>query len=725
MRVAIVHYHLQPGGVTSVIHSAVAALSRAGIASVVLTGEAGNHPLDSATREIPGLGYLDRRGDFTAAVLIDALRHAAAEALGGPPDLWHFHNHSLGKNCLLPDVVAQLADEGERLVLQIHDLAEDGRPANYPLIAGRDHLYPIAPGIHYTFLNRRDRDVFTAAGLPPECATVLPNPVVADPSTTTLDASRPAILFAPIRGIRRKNLGELVLLAALSPPNCAFAISRAPTNPAARPIHETWQRFARSHGFRIEFDVVDQFAPAADATADFASWIDHATHFVTTSVAEGFGLPFLEAVAAGKPLIGRDLPMLTAELEGHGIHAGRLYQRILVPLDWLTLSILRDHFATTLERTFRAYRRPLRDWEIQASFEDFTASGSLDFGNLPEPLQQAVIEKAAEQQDRADLLVESAGQTEPLVDWLARAIAAREPLATPADLVPFSLETYQQSLTTLYSELLAQPVTSVRHFPQDRILAAFLDPKTFHFLLSALPPTRPPAGKFRAAIFDIYGTLQSGPPGAIQPDLAADPRLRQLLETAGYPAPPSPTTALHSAVVRHHAAAGFAFPEIDLRDLWREVLELGPEVDLLPLIEATEAAWHPTDPMPGAAEFVQRLARAGISLGLLSNAQVHTLSTLGGIADLFPPELTILSYQHGIAKPAPDLFQLLADRLAARGILPHETLFIGNDPRQDILPAAAAGFKTALFTGHPDSLRDGECTPDIRFETWDELHRWF
>jgi putative hydrolase of the HAD superfamily len=155
-----------------------------------------------------------------------------------------------------------------------------------------------------------------------------------------------------------------------------------------------------------------------------------------------------------------------------------------------------------------------------------------------------------------------------------------------------------------------------------------------------------------------------------------------------------------------------------LRRIWREVLSLELEIDTAPLVEAIESVWHPIRPMPGAAEFIQHLSRAGISLGLLSNAQCNTLPSLGDIKDLFAPELTILSFHHGIAKPSPVLFEMLSDRLAGRGISPAETLYIGNDPLQDIAPAAACGFKTALFTGHPDSIRPGECHPDHEFSHW-------
>jgi FMN phosphatase YigB (HAD superfamily) len=53
-----------------------------------------------------------------------------------------------------------------------------------------------------------------------------------------------------------------------------------------------------------------------------------------------------------------------------------------------------------------------------------------------------------------------------------------------------------------------------------------------------------------------------------------------------------------------------------------------------------------------------------------------------------------------------------------------ETLFIGNDPLQDIAPAAARGLKTALFTRHPDSFRPGDCTPDFVIRKSSDRRIW-
>jgi len=728
MRIAIVHYHLKPGGVTRVIETASGVLTAAGIAHVILTGDCESHGASALLhRVVPGLGYLEEPGDLTAARLVAELRAAATDAHGALPDVWHFHNHSLGKNRLLPHVISLIAAENEAIVLQIHDLAEQGRPENYPCLAGIRGLYPFSPRIHYAFLNPRDLALFIMAGLPPAYGSLLPNPVsVIAAAQPALTGAGPPLLLAPVRGIRRKNLGELVLLAALAPEGTRVAISRAPENPAALPIHDQWRKFASKHRLAIGFDVVDHFMPATGAATDFDSWIHHATHFVTTAVSEGFGFTYLESVAHGKPLIGRNLAHLTADHARHGIRAGRLYDAILVPIEWVDISLLRDHLTIDMERDHRLYQRPFTGNPVRRALDAMIQDGLVDFGNLPEPLQQGIIERLADPSERAVPLVRSGDTLLPLIDWLADVLAQRSPTATPDQLAPYSPANYQKSIIALYERLIESPASPIRHVPADEILTHHLRPENFHFLLSSLRPESSAKRQFRAVIFDVYGTLLIAPPGGVKPDPLADPVLRDVLRQFGHTPPDSPSTALHEAVLRHHAASGNPFSEIDLRDLWREILSIGEDEDeVTPLVMAIEDAWHPAQPMPGAGGFIQRLARLGMSLGILSNAQCNTLPSLGPIADLFAPELILLSYQHGIAKPSPDLYQMLAGRLAGRGIQPHETLFIGNDPHQDIVPAASAGFHTALFTGHPDSLRPGDCAPDITFKSWSQLSSMF
>jgi FMN phosphatase YigB (HAD superfamily)/glycosyltransferase involved in cell wall biosynthesis len=703
MRVAILHYHLHHGGVTRVIESSSQALIAAGIQHVVLHGGV-----------IPALGYTDSRDPRQAEKLVADLRREAASALGGAPDLWHFHNHSLGKNGLLPAVIQQLAEAGERLVLQIHDLAEEGRPTNFAAIADCLSLYPIAPQIAYAFVNSRDRENFIQAGLPELQAVPIPNPI---PLREITAAAARSIWFAPIRGIRRKNLGELVLLAALAPVGTLVAVSREPLDSAALVIHQGWRDFAHRLNLPIEFAVTDRLAPAEGAAPDFGSWIDHASHYVSTSVAEGFGLPFLEAVAHGKPLVGRNIPHLTAE---QNTHSEWLYDRLLVPTDWISPTRLERHLAATLELHCRAYRGESAD-EFATSVQRLHFDGAyVDFANLPESLQQTVIETLEDPVMKSQLLVEISGNREPAVDWLAHATSDPLPLS-PALLDPYSLNRYQENLTNFYQNLLAQAPAPVSYLTPSRILAAYFKPEGFHFLCSVPPKIPFFAATFRAVIFDIYGTLLIAPKTGVKVDPPADPMLGSILTAHGYTPPDSLSSALHAAVLRHHAASEAKFPEVDLRELWREILQLDSDTNLNSLVQEIEANWHPSQLMPGAEALIHHLAESGFALGLLSNAQCNTLPALGEISGLFDPNLTLLSYQHGIAKPAPELFQKLAVTLADRGIAAEETLFIGNDPRQDIFPAQALGFKTAMFLGHPDSLRSGECLPDYAIHHFLEL----
>ena len=199
MKIALVHYHLEPGGVTRVLENTIQSWKDSGKGPddwVILSGRPYTGKILDQVRVVEGLDYATLTDSIDPNTLRLRMEDAARDALGQLPDLWHVHNHSLGKNCLVPHVVARLAREDERIVLQIHDLAEQGRPANYQLVANCRTLYPFSPRIRYAFLNSRDRDIFTAAGLPPENATLLPNPVSTAPLSDSPADSPSPILFA-------------------------------------------------------------------------------------------------------------------------------------------------------------------------------------------------------------------------------------------------------------------------------------------------------------------------------------------------------------------------------------------------------------------------------------------------------------------------------------------------------------------------------------------------
>jgi putative hydrolase of the HAD superfamily len=180
-------------------------------------------------------------------------------------------------------------------------------------------------------------------------------------------------------------------------------------------------------------------------------------------------------------------------------------------------------------------------------------------------------------------------------------------------------------------------------------------------------------------------------------------------------------------------AAGNVWPEIKTEEIWagyrggipggwelpqkmrRSLEKIGPRAAARcagrELALHYELALNPVYPMPHAERVLRSLVSGGIRLGIISNAQFYSPLLFNAFfgespAEMgFCPELLIYSFEEGEAKPSPRLFNMARERLAEQNIKPEETLYIGNDMRNDIIPATEAGFKAALFAGDRRSLR--------------------
>jgi len=130
--------------------------------------------------------------------------------------------------------------------------------------------------------------------------------------------------------------------------------------------------------------------------------------------------------------------------------------------------------------------------------------------------------------------------------------------------------------------------------------------------------------------------------------------------------------------------------------------------------------------MPNLEAMLSACRQKKIFIGIISNAQFYTPylfkwflnSDLEGLG--FDPGLLFYSYQHEVAKPSLILFKMAVAELKAKGIQPVSVLYLGNDMLNDIYPARAVGFQTALFAGDKRSLRlrknDPRCadlSPDL------------
>lgn len=128
MKIAFMHYHLKPGGVATVLRRQVEALAD-DCRVLVLTGEQPKNDFPADLNVIPGLGY---DGTFNRCIQAEQVSEAVIRAIRskwpGGCDVLHVHNPLLAKNSLFLKVLKRLQKNGITLFLQVHDLAEDGRP---------------------------------------------------------------------------------------------------------------------------------------------------------------------------------------------------------------------------------------------------------------------------------------------------------------------------------------------------------------------------------------------------------------------------------------------------------------------------------------------------------------------------------------------------------------------------------------------------------------------
>jgi putative hydrolase of the HAD superfamily len=185
----------------------------------------------------------------------------------------------------------------------------------------------------------------------------------------------------------------------------------------------------------------------------------------------------------------------------------------------------------------------------------------------------------------------------------------------------------------------------------------------------------------RAVAFD-YGMVLSGPP---------DPRAHQeLKDITGLP---------HDEFERFYWADRHAYDrgEYTGKTYWQKFvrdagLDLSPDhVDRLTRVDAT--LWTTTNPEMLA--WHQVLRERGLKTGILSNMGDNVLESLeANFPWLNDFDVLIWSYQHNLAKPEPEIYHLLLERL---GTAPEETLFL-DDKLVNIEAARHLGLQALQFS---------------------------
>lgn len=460
MRIAILHFHLRPGGVTRVIEMAHEALEAAGHEVLVVSGE-----------PQPEVGRLPAH---TVAVA-PALRYGVTSARWGElkeeveacikarwpdgADVLHLHNHALGKNFALPLAVAAWAREGRRLLLHIHDFAENGRPENYRLLLEqlggeeglRRTLYPVSSRVAYGLLNKPDLNRMQAAG---NCRW-LPNPVILPLSKAPVKASElqaERLIVYPCRGIRRKNIGEALFLASALKPGEKLVLTAPPMTPSDQVLYARWKALAE----RLRLPVVFEGQTLLGRTT--VDFLLGASLCLTTSMTEGFGMAFLEPWLAGVSLAGRDLPQVTGDFRQSGVEFSHLYARCDVPVSDARHQAVEQAIHEAVRHSCQSYHVPLTA-EMEAAACAAVFAGELaDFGRLPEAAQERVLEEGtmagvALLAEKPDVIVKN-----------------RDAIAEQ-----YSAGAYAAKLGAIYQALLEQPASGIDFLDTRALLLEMLD----------------------------------------------------------------------------------------------------------------------------------------------------------------------------------------------------------------------------------------------------------
>lgn len=123
-----------------------------------------------------------------------------------------------------------------------------------------------------------------------------------------------------------------------------------------------------------------------------------------------------------------------------------------------------------------------------------------------------------------------------------------------------------------------------------------------------------------------------------------------------------------------------------------------------------------------AAELLQHLKGLGVILGLVTNGstigQNRKVDKLG-----FRPFFStiIISETVGIKKPAPDIFHQALNEIQRA---PHETWFVGDNPRNDILGAAEVGMTPIWLRGMHD-WPESAPSPRLQIDSLIEIRSLF
>ncbi len=413
--IIIFHYHLFPGGVTSVIRKGIEAISRIFSHFTIVVGHEEHcsafiqtlTPLiDTLGIKVevqvePAIGYASRKPEGSPKELGDYLY----QRYGGPS--WWVHNYHLGKNPLFTGALLHLAETNreQRLYLQIHDFPECGRYENLRFLKSlipETPLYPIRENIRYVLINKKDYRVLQKAGIPEKQLFYLPNPIskpnfplpkkeLAREKLFGLNSSaaigniflKGKVFLYPVRTIRRKNVLEAGFITTIRKHSSLIATLPGTSESEIRYSNVVEECF--KDGTIPGFWGVG--AAEFEKRISFPDIIAASDTIVSSSVQEGFGYFFLEALQWKRPLLARRLDILDDFTDIFKHYPLHLYDMLLVPLEKERIEALLARYRHLIEDVKDILPERTRE-KLYEGLNTFKQDGLFDFSYLSVKEQQ-------------------------------------------------------------------------------------------------------------------------------------------------------------------------------------------------------------------------------------------------------------------------------------------------------------------------------------------------
>lgn len=362
----VAHHHFRPGGVRRVIELALPGLARRlapALRAILLVG--GESPPAAWLAELraslpprspfpevrvhPSLGYAAEQSPPPGIIASRArafLEDLLASTQNSRPLVW-LHNPGLGRN--LPAIQAwtrACARRGVPMVFHHHDWWFDNRWQRWPELrtAARGSLTRIArtllpdePAIRHATINRADAAHLRRSLTHP--VAWIPNPAapVSAPDTSRVSAARQwlqqrtgtrgPIWLLPCRLLRRKNIAEALLLTRWLAPEARLATTAGVSSADEAAYAEALRAAVTRHDWPLDLAILADAPAGAPPIQDLLA---AGAGVLLTSLAEGFGLPYLEAAAAHRPLVARRLANIAPDLASLGFRFPGLYDDVLI-----------------------------------------------------------------------------------------------------------------------------------------------------------------------------------------------------------------------------------------------------------------------------------------------------------------------------------------------------------------------------------------------------------